>query len=74
MLLADELATDEREDDAIDELTTEERTDEATEDKAMLEDDLTDEVAVDEVPPEIIPKGAGCALHVEAATQLLPFS
>jgi len=70
ILLAEELATDEREDDAIDELTTDERTD----DTAILEDDLTEEVAVDDVPPDTIPKGAGCALQVEGDTQLLPFS
>ena len=76
MLLDEELATDEREDDdGTDELTTDEREDDAMEELAtiLLEDDRLDEVAVDDVP-DTIPKGDGCPLQVEGDTQLLPFS
>jgi len=74
MLLADELATDERDDDAIDELTTDERTEEEL--AAILEELRIEEeeAGADEVPLPTIPNGAGCALQVEGDTQLLPFS
>ncbi len=73
MLLAEELATEERTEDATDELTIEERAEDEL--AAMMEElRLEDDEDGDEVVPPTIPKGAGCALHVEGDTQLLPFS
>ena len=75
MLLDEELATDDREDDATDELTTDEREEDAIEELTamLLDDERLDEVAVDDVP-DTIPKGDGCPLQVDGDTQLLPFS
>jgi hypothetical protein len=71
MLLAEELATDERTEDATDELTSEDRAEDELA-AMLLEELLLDEEGADELPT--IPKGAGCALQVEGDTQLLPFS